>query len=150
MVAQKKKESVKAKVKSLDIKNYAILKVAYDLPDEHVNPILIIRKMAEHLELYLKIVQQILQPEEFSALYECAAFDDVEKKKLLELYKTCIVIHRELLKCEIIADDAVTSKCIEKVHSQIQSVKPDMLKIVQKMQDSWGHITKKDVVKYFG
>lgn len=143
-----------SKVESIPIKNIAELKRIYDMPDENITPMMILHKMSEVLEFYLKNIQQILQPEEFHALYECNAFSDADKLKLFDLYKRIIITHREILKAEITNDEKDSLSTIQFVHEEIKAVKPEMLEIVKKMQQSWKTDNREDARKgtkqYFG
>lgn len=147
------KKSKAAKTSVILIKNIEELKRVYDLPDENINAMMIIHKMAETLEFYLKLIQQILQPEEFHSVYECNSFDDIDKAKLFDLYKRIIIAHRELLKATIVAEDKNSLSTIQFVHEEAKSVKPQMLDIIAKMQQSWkdtGKDTQKGPKQYFG
>ena len=154
MAKESKKNNAKSKPSSDDIrnkiKNFDALKRDYELIEENLTVLGILRKLSEHLELYLKIIQQILQPEEFHSLYECAIFDDKEKSMLLELYKRIIITHREILKAEIKNNEKDALATIQYVDEEIKAVKPEMLDIVKKMQDSWKKDVKKDSQRYFG
>ena len=95
-----------------------------------------------------------MQPEEFHALYESNAFDDKDKALLFELYKRIIIAHRELLKTLVLADETDTLYTIQFVHGELQDVKPQILDIVKKLQQSWKTDAKKDgnrgTKQYFG
>jgi len=135
------------------IKDFAIIKKDYDITEENLNLNAVLHKMSEILEFYLKLIQQILQPEEFHALYEGNAFDDIYKVKLFDLYKRLIIAHRELLKAVVMNDDKNSASAISFVHEEIKSVKPLMLDIINKMQQSWKTESGKDVrgpKQYFG
>jgi hypothetical protein len=135
------------------IKDFEAIKKDYDITEELLNSNAILHKMSEILEFYLKLIQQILQPEEFHALYEGNAFDDNYKAKLFDLYKRIIIAHRELLKAVIMNDDKNSASAIQFVHEEIKGVKPQMLDIVNKMQQSWKADSKKDgrgPKQYFG
>jgi len=132
------------------IKNFDALVKEYELPDENLTVNAILRKMSETLELYLKIIQQILQPEEFHSLHECSIFEDKEKGELFDLYKRIIIVHREVLKAEIMNDEKNSLSTIQYVDEEIRVVKPDMVAIVKKLQESWKIVEKKGDVRYFG
>jgi hypothetical protein len=138
----------------LSIKNLEELKRDYDIVDEALTPKLILHKMSETLELYLKLIQQILQPEEFNALYECNAFNDKEKARLFDLYKQMIISHRELLKAVVLNEEKNILSTIQFIHDEIKGVKSEMVEIIGKMQESWKMEGKKDLHKgagqYFG
>jgi hypothetical protein len=148
-IKDKKTKNTDASI-TTKIKNFNTLKKDYELVEEHLTINSILRKMSETLELYLKMIQQILQPEEFHALHECSVFDDKDKIKLFDLYKSVIIVYREVLKAEIINEEKNTLSTIQLVHEEIRSVKPQMLAIADKMQGSWKRDIKKDNQRYFG
>lgn len=133
-----------------NIKNIRELVRIYDLPHEHLTPILILRKQAEILELYLKVLQGIIQPEEFHSLYEVSAFTDDDKAELMDLFREVMILHRDCLKVEILSNDIKTIETINKVHLEICDLKLKMYDVVLKMQNSWKSKQKKDNQRYFG
>ncbi len=138
----------------LKLKDFEAIKKDYELTDETLTPTAAMHKMSEVLEFYLKLIQQILQPEEFHAVYECTAFTDSDKSKLFELYKRLIISHRELLKAIVMNDEKNSVSTVQFVHEEIKSVKPQMLDIITKMQSSWKKGGNAEVAKgpkqYFG
>ena len=125
----------------------------YDLSPENLTVGMILHKMSEVLEVYLKVIQQILQPEEFHSLHECIAFDDAEKSKMFELYRRIIITHREILRSLILNDLKDSLSTIKFVHSEILGVKPMMIDVVKKMQHSWKTYSKdsrRGTMQYFG
>jgi len=146
------KKSIKSPL--LKLKNFETIKKEYALSDQELVPILVLQKISEHAELYIKIIQQILQPEEFHSMYECSVFTELEKQALLELYKKIMFLHRELLKSEIINEDENTLITISKIHEELLTIKPAILKIVIKMQGSWdggsSDFNKNSSKQYFG
>jgi hypothetical protein len=135
------------------IKNFEVLKKEYELFDELLTINIILHKLSETLEFYLKTIEQILQPEEFHSLYESGAFDDSQKSDLLELYKRIIIVHREILKAGLLDDEKNSISTIQLVHSEITKFKPLMLEIVNRMQDSWKSdpkAVKRESARYFG
>jgi hypothetical protein len=136
------------------LKDFDTIRKDYDLVDEHLTTGIVLHKLSEVLEFYLKNIQQILQPEEFHALYECNAFSDADKLKLFDLYKRIIITHREILKAEIMNDEKNSLSTIQFVHEEIKAVRPQMLDIVKKMQQSWKTDPNSDMHRgpkqYFG
>jgi hypothetical protein len=143
-----------AKNPLLKLKDFEAIKKDYELTDDSLTANAVMHKMSEILEFYLKLIQQVLQPEEFYAAYECNAFNDNDKSDLFELYKRLIISHRELLKAVIMNDEKNAISTVQFVHEEIKSVKPQMLEIVNKMQGSWKKGGNAEVSKgpkqYFG
>jgi hypothetical protein len=135
------------------LKEFEVMKKDYELTDDILTVNSVMHKMSEIIEFYLKLIQQILQPEEFHAVYECNAFNDVDKSKLFELYRRLIIAHRELLKAVVMNDEKNSVIAIQFVHEEIKSVKPQMLEIVNKIQGSWkkgAAEVQKGPKQYFG
>ena len=132
------------------IKNFEELRNEYDLTEEHNSTKAILRRMGEVLEGHIKILIQLLQPEEFHSLHECTVFDDPDKEKIFELYKNLMITHREILKTEILNDEKNNIATINYVHEELKKIKPEMLKIISKMQDSWKTKAVKGKERYFG
>lgn len=125
-----------------------------DLPKENLTLPTILHKISENLEMYLKIIEQVLQPEEFHSLHECTVFSDSEKSDLLELYKRIMIAHRESLRSEILNDEKDYVTTIKFVYAEILAIKPLMVGVVVKLQQSWKDdglkIKHKDSARYFG
>lgn len=134
----------------LKIKNLHNILKEYHITEEHITPKLILDKINEHLEYYIKILIQILQPEEFHSLHECTIFDDNEKSKIFELYKNMMILHRELVKTHIKNTEQDLISTIEYANSEMKNYRPEMLKILQKMQDSWKKQAINGRMRYFG
>jgi len=129
---------------------FSVLEKEYDISPEDTTLKQVLHHMIDRLELYEKIIIQIMQPEEFSALYECAVFSDTEKSQLFELYKRIMITSREILRSIVENEEKDMIATIDYAHTEISSVKPDMLQIIKKMKISWSTIAKKGNLGYFG
>ena len=137
------------KLKS-EIKNIKEIVGEYNIPEENIHIKIILEKMQERLEYYVKILIQLLQPEEFPSLHECTMFDDTEKAVLFSTYKEMMILHRELMKAHIKNDDENMIITINYVHSELKKLKPQMLDILNKMQESWKRTDTIGRLRYFG
>ena len=150
----KMKEAARCKSESYDFAkkfaDFEELQSDYELTEEHLTTKIIMRKIGETLEGYVKILVQILQPEEFPSLYECAVFDDSEKNRIFVLFKDMMITHRELLKAEVLNEEKNSIATINYVHQEIKSHKQEILGIITKMQDSWKKDDKQGKLRYFG
>lgn len=132
------------------IKNIKEFIREYNITDEHVTLKVVLDKVQERIEYYIKILIQILQPEEFHSLHECTIFDDKEKARIFEMYKRMMILHREVIKAEILnTEDNITSTLIY-AHSELINYKPGILELINKMQDSWKKNTVNGRERYFG
>ncbi|HYD02998.1 MAG TPA: hypothetical protein VEC16_01750 [Alphaproteobacteria bacterium] len=146
------KKDSKSNSKNDPLKELSHVKEYYYLtPDDNISIVGMIHKVMETLEVYLKTIQQILQPEEFHALYECNAFDDKEKSDLFTIYKKAIIMHRELLKALIENDEKKSIAAVKKIHEESLQIKGKMVHTVEKLQKSWKlEPEKRRSVHYFG
>jgi hypothetical protein len=135
---------------SKKIKNFNELRKSYDLIEENFTTRMILRKIGEELEEYIKILIQVLQPEEYHSLHEGNFFDDAEKAKVFELYKNLMITHREALKAEILNEEKNNIATINYLDKEIKRVRPEILRIIQKMQDAWKKEQSQGNVRYFG
>ena len=156
----KKKQNFK-KEKSIDkdsnddmikakIKNFQEILKEYNVTEPNLTPKMVLDKMTEHLEYYIKIVIQLLQPEEFHSLQECTMFDDKDKAEMFEIYKNMMILHREMMKSHVRNDDKDIIATIQYAHSEMKKLKPQILKILQKMQESWKITGTNGKIRYFG
>ena len=99
-MAKKQKEEIVSKLKNINE-----LAVQYNISPENITVKTVLEKIQETLEYYIKILTQILQPEEFFSLQECAAFTELDKESVFDMYKDLMILHREILKSEIGNDE---------------------------------------------
>jgi hypothetical protein len=133
-----------------ELKNVQELIREYNVPEENLYIKTILEKMQERLEYYIKIIIQLLQPEEFYSLQECTVFDDSDKTKLFDMYKNMMILHREIIKSEIKNDEKDNIATINYAHSELKKLKSEMITIVDKMQDSWKRPGTNGKLRYFG
>lgn len=149
-----KSENKAAKGRSIklkeSLKNVQDILREYYVPEDAPHVKIVLEKMQERLEYYIKIIIQILQPEEFHSLHECTIFDDSEKAKIFDMYKNMMVLHREIIKSEIHNEDKDMVATINYAHSELKKFKPEMINIIHKMQDSWKRTGTNGRVRYFG
>lgn len=143
----KKDKSIKLKE---NLKNVQEILREYHVPEDASHVKIVLEKMQERLEYYIKILIQILQPEEFHSLHECTVFDDSEKTKIFDMYKNMMILHREIIKSEIRNEDKDMVATINYAHSELKKIKPEMINIIHKMQDSWRRTGTNGRVRYFG
>ena len=151
MVKSKGKSKAKKHIDAIDsIKNLEELEREYHITEEHITLKLVLIKILEKLESYIKILVQILQPEEFHSLQECAGFDDKRKAELFDIYKSMMILHREIIKSEISGEDNEMLSTIAYAHSEMLGYKKYMLDVLSKMQESWKKTGTKHNIGYFG
>lgn len=158
----------KDKEKEKDMaKEYEALKKKYSLPElneldrefcmgklEESSFVLrnIIHKMLERFEYVLKILNDLIQPENSLAdMYEAESLPDDEKKNAFELLKKTAYYHRELLIRDFDYNDDTAAALILKVFKDWKEIKKDFLRILNKMKESWKSQAKSKIEEnYFG
>jgi len=138
-------DSLKLKIKYLQ----EIIK-EYDVPLDNISSKAILEKIMEALEYYVKILLQLLQPEDFASLHECAIFNEPDKAKMFATYTDMMILDREILKSLIKNEEPDIIITISYAHSELKILKVEMIQIVQKMQDSWKEKGTSSRMKYFG
>jgi len=138
-------DSLKLKIKDIQ----EIIK-EYDVPLDNISSKAVLEKVMEALEYYIKILLQLMQPEDFASLHECAIFSEAEKAKMFTTYTDMMILDREILKSLIKNEETDIITTISYAHSELKILKLEMLKIVQKMQDSWKEKGTSSRMKYFG
>jgi len=149
------------------IKEYDALKKKYDLPElreldkefcigklEETDFLLrtIINKISERLEQTLKILGDIIQPENNLAnMYEAEPFSEDEKKKIFDLFKKISYYHKELLINNFEHDKDSAAKLINKTFKEWKDLKKEFLEILNKIKESWRKESKSRLeLSYFG
>lgn len=148
----KNKPTTQEKIVQLkaELKNVQEILREYHVPEDASHIKAVLEKMQERLEYYIKILIQILQPEEFHSLHECTVFDDSEKTKIFDMYKNMMILHREIIKSVILNEDKDMVATINYAHSELKKLKPEMINIINKMQYSWKRTGTNGRVRYFG
>jgi hypothetical protein len=112
----------------------------------------IIHKMLERLEYVIKMLNDLIQPENSLAdMYEAESLPDDEKKNAFELLKKAAYYHRELLIRDFDYSDDSAAAIILKVFKDWKDIKKDFLRILDKMKESWKSQAKSKIEEnYFG
>ena len=102
----------------------------------------IIKKIDDKVELFVKTIYRLMQPDTFiSDMHESGAFTEAEKKSMFDLYKKLMMVHDNALILEIDQDEKAEAAFIRDMHMKWKDLRKEMVSIVTKMRDSW----KKDV-----
>ena len=99
----------------------------------------IIRRIAEKLDFYSTMLEEILQPDTSNlyAMHEIKYFDDDEKKQMYELYTKLMNFNRQSIEVSLSHNEKDESEFISIVLGQWKNLKNELLKFVKKMKDSW-------------
>lgn len=135
-------------------KQYTELKKKFKLPEfkeidfefelsdlEETNFLLraIIRRMAEKLDFYSTMLEEILQPDTSNlyAMHETRFFDEDEKKRMYDLYTKLMNFNRQSIEVSLERDEREEANFINGFFDEWKNLKYELLKFVKKMKDSW-------------
>lgn len=113
----------------------------------------ILGKMIGRVELVHKTLSDIVQPAEnsLSTMYEAEVFNDDEKKRIFELMKKLAYMHRDMIAKDYEYSDDAAAVLILKVLKEWKDMKKEVLKIFEKLRDSWkNNAESKAREGYFG
>lgn len=112
----------------------------------------VVNKMNERLEQALKILGDIIQPENNLAnMYEAEGFSDEEKKNIFELFKKISYYYKELLINDFEHEEASAARLINKIFKEWKELKKQLLKTLEKIKKHWKEEKKSRIeLGYFG
>ena len=135
-------------------KQYNELKKKHKLPDfkemdfefeisdlEETNFLLraIIRRIAEKLDFYTTMLEEILQPDTSNlyAMHETRFFDEDEKKRMYDLYSKLMDFNRKSIEISLEHNEKNDSDFINDAFNEWKLLKQELLSFVKKMRGSW-------------
>lgn len=130
--------------KKHNLPQFAELDKEFDLGNECSNfPLRDVRKkMSEKFDAMLDLLAGIVSPEHtISQLHEFKFISDAEKKRAWEIYRILMAISRESLRLGILVSEPEDAKFIVASWHEWNELKPDMVKLVEKIRDSWNEET---------
>lgn len=113
----------------------------------------ILGKMIGRVELVFKTLSDLIQPAEnnLAVMYEAEVFNDDEKKRIFELMKKLAYLYRELIIKDYEYSDDGAAVVILKTLKEWKEMKKEVLKIIEKLRDSWKNDNQSKTVEgYFG
>ena len=110
------------------------------------------RKINDKVIFLCRIIEGLLFPTHANiiSMHESKLFDEVTKKKVLNIYKQLMIFERESLKLDVMPDEESDVKYINDVFSKLLEYKKDMKDIINIMQDAWRKEEKIIPDNYFG
>ena len=135
-------------------KQYTELKKKHKLPEfkeidfefeisdlEETNFLLraIIRRIAEKLDLYSTMLEEILQPDTSNlyAMHETKFFDEDEKRQMYELYTKLMNFNRQSIEVSLEHNEKEEADFIYSLFNDWKVLKQELLRFVKKMRASW-------------
>lgn len=113
----------------------------------------IIQEMFERIDFYATTLSELLQPDtaQVKSMHESRFFNDKEREKIFELYKKLMIIIRNASEVSLQREERLEAEYIKNTFDEWLLIKPELLKIVNKMKDSWKKETDiKEELAYFG
>ena len=149
-------------------KQYNELRKKYRLPDfkelnfefeisdlEETNFLIrgVIRRIAERLDFYTTLLEEILQPDtaKLYAMHESRVFEEEDKKKMFDFYRKLMILNRRSVEVSLENNDKEEASFINDFMDEWEKIKSELLFYVRKIRDSWKAETDiKEDVGYLG
>jgi len=99
----------------------------------------IIRRIAEKLDFYSVMLEEILQPDASNlyAMHETRYFDENEKNQMYDLYRRLMDFNRRSIEVSLTHNENEEAEFISSFLSEWKNLKMQLLKLVKKMVNSW-------------
>ena len=99
----------------------------------------IIRRIAEKLDFYSTMLEEVLQPDTSNlyAMHEMKFFEDGEKSQMYEVYAKLMSPNRQSIEVSLEHDERNEADFIGNALGEWKNLKQDILKMVRKMRASW-------------
>lgn len=112
----------------------------------------IVRKMMEKMELYAKLIEELVHPEtSLASMYECNNFSSDEKKGHFRLYKRLLYYHRFALELDLQYDEKEYAKYILEFYQEWPGLRKSLISVLATLKQSWTKETAdKSESGYFG
>ncbi len=113
----------------------------------------IIRRIAEKLDFYTTMIEELLQPDTSNlySMHETRFFDEAEKKQMYELYTKLMNFNRHSIVASLENNQKAHADFISRVFGEWKEAKQDLLRYARKMRASWkAEIDVKEDIGYLG
>ena len=113
----------------------------------------IIRKVAERLDFYATVLEEVLQPDASNlyAMHETRYFDESEKESMYNLYRKLMDYSRQSIIVTLERDEKAESEFISKFFNEWKVIRQELLNLVKKMKSSWEtEVDIKEDLRYLG
>ena len=110
------------------------------------------KKMIEKVELLIKVVGGVLEPEPaFNEVYESKEFSEKSKKDLFEIYKKLMFYYRRGIHLMILEDEKMDADYINEVSKEWPKLKQSVSKFMTSLENAWvNDIDSDDDLRYLG
>ena len=113
----------------------------------------IIRRIAERLDFYTTMLEEILQPDtaKLYAMHESRIFEEDDKMKMFEFYRKLMILNRRSVEISLQNNEKEEASFINEFMNEWGKIKAELLSYVKRMKDSWNAETEiKEDVGYLG
>lgn len=99
----------------------------------------IIRRIAEKLDFYATVIEEILNPDtsKLYAMHETRNFEAAEKNSMYDLYRKLMDYSRQSIEVSLIREEKEEADFINSFFNEWKDLKKDLLKYIKKMRASW-------------
>jgi len=98
----------------------------------------ILRRIAERLDFYSTMLEEVLQPDtNLYAMHETRYFDDDEKKRMYELYTRLMNFNRQSIEVSLSRNEGEEADFVSSMFNEWKNLRQDLLKYIKKMRASW-------------
>ena len=99
----------------------------------------IVRRIAEKLDFYSTMLEEILQPDTSNlyAMHETRYFDEDEKKQMYGLYAKLMNFNRQSIEVSLQHNEKDEADFVKDLFDEWKSLKQELLRFVKKMRASW-------------
>jgi hypothetical protein len=110
-----------------------------DLEETNFLIMAIIRKIAEKLDFYSTMLEEVLQPDTSNlyAMHETRYLTEAEKNQMYGTYTGLMNLNRQSIEVSLEHDEKNEADFISNALEEWKNLKLDILKIVRKMRASW-------------
>lgn len=136
---EKQYNELKKKLKLPEFKEIDFEFEISDLEDTNFPLMAVIRKMAEKLDFYTTMLEEVLQPDTSNlyAMHEMKFFEDEEKSRMYELYSRLMNLNRQSIEVSLERNEKNEAEFIGNAINEWKAIKAELLKFVKKMRASW-------------
>ena len=142
--------------KALSLPEFKDIDEEFELSDIEETKFLlraVIRRIAEKLDFYTAMLEDILQPDTSNlyAMHEMRFFDEEEKKQMYELYTKLMNLNRHSIEVSLDNAPEMHADFINRIFNEWITLKQELLVYVKKMRDSWKtEVDIKEDIGYLG
>ncbi len=110
----------------------------------------IVRRIAEKLDFYTTMLEEVLQPDTSNlyAMHETRFFDEEEKKQMYDLYRKLMNFNRQSIEVSLEHNEEEKVNFVSNIFNEWKQLKLELLKFVKKMKASWK--TESDIKEDLG